>query len=363
MTNIRNIRQEEAANMWISSNKKSMINSCPRFGKTRTAILVMQKMNYKKILCAAPRLEVIQSWKNDLEKWKFDVDIEYVTHTSIEKFKDWKGDLFILDEPHELSLNEIRKAKLIVDNNPTLALDGTTTNKTRDKLFSELGISTCYRYSINKGVEEGILADYNITIHLVDLNDNTPYIETKKGTITEKRRFGQLLYLKNKMEEERKSYFHLDLKIISLLQNSLAKKNKTLEILNKFKDERILVFCGSTNIADSLNIPVYHSKSKEKQIFEDFCNGKGTHLATIKMMESGVTILPISKGLVNYTSGSPEEAGQKLCRFLGIEYDNLDKKADIHIICSDTEFEKSRMKTALLFFDENKITWKKENLK
>ena len=55
------------------------------------------EMNYKKILCAAPRLEVIQSWKNDLEKWKFDVDIEYVTHTSIEKFKDWKGDLFILD--------------------------------------------------------------------------------------------------------------------------------------------------------------------------------------------------------------------------------------------------------------------------
>lgn len=361
--NIRDIRQEEAANSWFYSERKSMINSCPRFGKIKTSILIMQKIQAKKVLCAAPRIEVIKSWKSDLEKWGFEIDIEYVTHTSIDKYKDWKGDLFIIDEPHELSLNEIRKAKQIVNNNPVLALDGTVTKKTRNKLEEELGISTCYRYSINKGVEEGILCDYNITIHLVDLDNKTRYIDSKKGLLTEKVRFDQLLYVKNKMEEENKSYFHIDLKIISLLQNSIAKKQKTIELLNQSKNERVLVFCGSTNIADSLNIPTYHSKSKEKKVFEDFCNGLGTHLATIKMMDSGVTILPISKGLINYTSGSPEETGQKLCRFLGIEYNTPNKKADLHIICSDTDFEKSRIKTALLFFDENKITWKKENLK
>ena len=31
------------------------------------------------------------------------------------------------------------------------------------------------------------------------------------------------------------------------------------------------------------------------------------------------------------------------------------KKAEIHIICSNTDFEKKRIETALMFFDENKI--------
>ena len=75
------------------------------------------------------------------------------------------------------------------------------------------------------------------------------------------------------------------------------------------------------------------------------------------MMQSGITILPISLGIINYMSGNPEDSAQKICRFLGIEYDNLNKKAEIHIICSNTDFEKKRIETALMFFDENKIKY------
>ena len=119
----------------------------------------------------------------------------------------------------------------------------------------------------------------------------------------------------------------------------------------------MLVFCGTTKIADSLDIPVYHSKAKEKKILQDFCEGEGLNLATIKMAQSGLTIKPINRGVVNYTSGNPEDTAQKICRFLGIEYNNLDKKAEIDIICSNTAFEKERLKTGLSFFDENKIKY------
>ena len=98
-----------------------------------------------------------------------------------------------------------------------------------------------------------------------------------------------------------------------------------------------------------------YSEFSEKEIFNSFCNGEGNHLATIKMMQSGITILPISLGIINYMSGNPEDSAQKICRFLGIEYDNLNKKAEIHIRCSKTDFEKKRIETALMFFDENKI--------
>jgi hypothetical protein len=64
--------------------------------------------------------------------------------------------------------------------------------------------------------------------------------------------------------------------------------------------------------------------------------------------------------VINYTSGNPEDTAQKICRFLGFEYDNPDKKAEIHLISSTENFEKSRLKTALLFFDESKINYVKD---
>ncbi len=53
-----------------------------------------------------------------------------------------------------------------------------------------------------------------------------------------------------------------------LIQNSVAKLNKTKDLLRQYKDERVLVFCGITKIADALGIPSHHSKSKDKDAFK-----------------------------------------------------------------------------------------------
>lgn len=355
--NIREIRQNEATEAWFNSIQKSMINSCPRFGKIWTAINIMKKGNFNNILCSIPRNSIINSWEEDFKKWGFQPNITYTTHISAKKLKDWKGDLFIIDEPHEASLAQLKELSKIVNNNKTLLLDGTITKKTENKLFQTLGTNICYKYTINQGVQEGILSDYQINIHTVSLDDKIKYISSKKGLISEKERFKNLIWVRNKLEEENKSYSFIDLKIISILQNSKSKEEYTKKLLNNYENQRILVFCGTTNVADNLGISSYHSKTKENQIFLDFCNGIGNHLATIKMMQSGITILPINRGIINYTSGNPEDTAQKICRFLGIEYDNLDKKSVIDIIISDTEFEKERIKTALMFFDDDKIKY------
>lgn len=136
--------------------------------------------------------------------------------------------------------------------------------------------------------------------------------------------------------------------------------NKTRQLIQKYPDDRLLVFCGVTEIADKLGIPAYHSKAKEKELFLDFCVGGagGTNqLATIKMMQAGVTINPINKGIVNYMSGNPEDSAQKICRFLGFEYNNPSKKAEVHIVSTNEPFELVRLKTGLAFFDQSKITY------
>lgn len=354
--NIRETRQEEAIHSFLfNSDQRSIINACPRFGKIRVAIGIMQKMNVHKVLILMPRNDIWAGWENDFKDTGFNPIVQKSTFASIGKLKNEGWDLVIIDEPHELSINQQTKLSPIIKNTKTLGLTGTLTQKTRFELYDNLDLDVCYKYTISQGVEEGILTDYQIVIHTVKLdNKKIQYTSSKGKSYTEKGYFDVYTYVRNNA----KMKHFIDMKLINIIQNSHSKRMKTIELLGKFSNERVLVFCGVTNVADNLGIPVYHSKRKEEEIFNSFRNGiKYNHLATIKMMQAGITILPINKGVINYMSGNPEDSAQKICRFLGLEYSNPDKKADIHIISTDEQFELSRLKTGLLFFDNNKINY------
>jgi hypothetical protein len=142
-----------------------------------------------------------------------------------------------------------------------------------------------------------------------------------------------------------------------LIQSSLAKVKATKALLQKHADERVLVFCGVTKIADSLGIPSYHSKSNEKQVFEDFAEGKGNHLAVVKIGNTGVTYKPLNKVIINYFDSNAENLAQKINRCMAMEYNTPDKKAHIYIVSTNEPTELKWLKKALEFFDENKIKY------
>lgn len=350
--NIRDSLQEKAVSLY---HDKCIYYLSPRFGKIKTTFLLCEKNEWNNIRVIAPRKDIFVGWEADAVKFNFKGNIGFYTSSIINKMPFENIDLIIVDEIHEFSIEQLKSLKKLIGTNKSIALTGTMTNKTLSDIQTILGMKVCFKYTIEEAVEDGVLADYRLYIHEVELDDVFKYIITKKGSITEKKRFQQLTWLKDKLAKEGKNTFFLDLKIINLLQNSLAKRNKTISLLKEYDEERILVFCGTTETADKLGIPVYHSKSGEKELFDAFCNGEGKHLATIKMMQAGITIKPINKGICNYLSGSPEDSAQKLCRFLGMEYDNPNKQSEIHIISSNTTFEKERLKSALMWFDESKI--------
>lgn len=340
--NLRDIRQQEACDSY-TGNYWALIKAAPRFGKIKVTIDILRKYGLKKILVCAPRVDIHDSWKKDFKKWEWEGDVTYTTFLSLSKIKD-KYDIVIIDEIHECSSNQLKTIKSL---NPDklLALSGTISQKTEKEISELADIHVCYEYSIEQAVEEGILCDYTISIHKIPLE--------KK----EKTKFVRLEKAMERLQENGKDTFYLYLQQIRLIQGSIAKRDKTKEILDSNKDKRILCFCGTTEIADSLGAPVYHSKSREKSILSSFCNGEGNHLVTIKMAQAGLTIVPINIGLINYTSGNPEDNAQKICRFLGLEYDNPEKKAHIHMIVSTEKFETDRLSTALMFFDESKINY------
>lgn len=350
-TELRAFLQKDAASKWVN---KGIYMCAPRFGKVKMSFEICNINNFNNILVLAPRQDIFEGWKNDKIKFNFWPSITYSTFRSSDKVKG-DYDCYIIDEIHEASDNELDKINRLIQNKKSFGLTGSATNKTRDNIYNKTGMYSCYEYPISKAVEGGILADYEINIHTVELDNKVCYIPTKKGKITEKWRAEQLNWVISNLKEKKKPYFFMELKLMSLLQNSIAKKEKTIELLKLYKDERVLVFCGTSNIADNLGIPAYHSKSNEKDTLKKFCNGEGLHMATIKMMQSGITVLPINRGILNYASGSPEPTTQQICRFLGYEYMNPDKKAYLDILTTNTPYDKQRIKTALLFMDESKI--------
>jgi hypothetical protein len=159
------------------------------------------------------------------------------------------------------------------------------------------------------------------------------------------------------LERSGKSTMFLRLARMRIIQNSIAKLRRTKKILSEHKDDRILVFCGVTKIADQLGIPSYHSKKEEKKIFDDFVEGKGKHLAVVKIGNTGVTYKPLNRVIINYFDSNGENLAQKINRCMAMEYDNPDKKAQIYIISSDETVELKWLQKALEFFDKTKIRY------
>ena len=265
--------------------------------------------------------------------------------------------MVIIDEIHLLSAAQIIECKkLFEENKQVIGLTGTLNKWSEKTLKNSLDLRVIAKYPISQAIEEGVISDYQITIVKVPLDDK---ILNKYGVNkrTEANQFKRYAYVIDKLEEDGGNTKFLRLARMRILQNSVAKLNKTKQLLQKFKNERVLVFCGITKIADSLGIPSHHSKSKNKEQFIDFAEGRGNHMAVVKIGNTGVTYKPLNRVIVNYFDSNGENLAQKINRCMSFEYDNPDKKAQIYIICSDTTVEGKWLKKALEFFDKEKIRY------
>ena len=356
---LRDKRQVEFADVWWNHGKFGILNLCPRFGKIRTTINILKKMEPDcSILIAYPDNKIKQSWIEDFEEMDYENDnITYTTHLSIHKHTGTEFDIVVIDEIHLLSEAQIGACvDLFSINDNILGLTGTLSRWTKRTLRDDLSLSVVAEYPIEKAIEEGVIADYQITVVKVPL-DNIVRNEYGKKKIkkTELQQFKYLTGTINRMMYSGGNTMFMRLARMRLIQSSLAKLNKTKQLLNQYKDERVLVFCGTTNVADSLGIPSHHSKSKDKEAFNRFAEGEGTHMAVVKIGNTGITYKPLNKVIINYFDSNAENLAQKINRCMAMEYNTPDKKADIYIISSTEGVEAKWLNKALEFFDKKKI--------
>jgi superfamily II DNA or RNA helicase len=362
--NIRDKLQRIYADKWLET-KRGILYLTPRFGKIYTTINILEKLESDiTILLAYPDIEIKKSWEKDFKTRNFDDKfVTYTTHLSLKKFKGQKFGLIIVDEIHLLSPSQrVALSDLQDDNLVVLGLTGTLMAKTEKTLFDELCLPVVAEYSLAQGVIDKIIPDYEINIVHTPL-DNTRLVRYSKGLKTEKKHFNDLTFVINKMDAQRKNANFLRLNRIRVIQKSYSKIQKTKHILNKYSDERILVFCGLVSIAESLGIPAYHGKVKDKKVFQDFVDGTTKHLAVVKIGNSGVTYASLGRVIINYFDSNAENLSQKIHRAMSMEFNNPEKVAKIVILTSMEEVELNWLRKALEFFDPLKIKYHNVKIK
>ncbi len=367
---LRDKRQKEFAETWINKGKFGILNLCPRFGKIFTTINIIKKLKPKTILISYPDNKIKDSWKEDFKKKNYDdSNVTYTTHLSLKKHMSKYFDLIVIDEIHLLSnaqqevLGEMISSytKRFDEDSNFLGLTGTLSRNTQRELAESTGMKVISTYTIEQAINEGVVADYEINVITVPLDSKVKQ-KYKDKIRTEKQQFDSYSWVISDLERKNRNTMFLRLARMRIIQNSIAKRDKTRQILQKFKDERILVFCGVISIAENLGIPSHHSKAKGEDDFQDFCDGKTNHLSVVKIGNTGVTYKSLNKVIINYFDSNAENLAQKINRCMAMEYNNPEKKAKIYIISSDEEVEQNWLKKALEFFDKSKIKFIKSKV-
>jgi superfamily II DNA or RNA helicase len=356
---LRDERQKEFANTWLDHGRFGILNLCPRFGKIYTTINALEQLPpHSTVLIAYPDLKIKESWETDFARREYNnPNITYTTHLSLHKYKEYDFDVIIIDEIHLLSEAQIEAAKELIEHNEcVLGLTGTLSKWTEEILNRELGLFVVAEYPIEQAIEEGVIVDYEITVVKTPL-DNVHKQNYKGKMRTEKQQFDAYGYVIRSMEQTGGNTMFLRLARMRIIQNSIAKLKRTKQLLERHANDRVLVFCGVTDVADKLGIPSYHSKSSEKQLFEDFASGQGNHLAVVKIGNTGVTYKPLNRVIINYFDSNGENLAQKINRCMAMEYNTPDKKAHIYIVTSSEEVEQKWLNKALEFFDKRKIKY------
>lgn len=358
MSKISNVQEgfiEKALDFYRNKNK-GYLDLAMRMGKTRIAIEIIKRLVEEKepILISYRDNKLMLSWKKEIEKWELKHNnISFCNFRSFGKFLDKKFSFFIVDEFHAASENERLNAYQISDNSKyTLLLSGTVSYNTK---IEWAGFDEIAKYTTEDGIKDNVLADYRITVHVVDLDDTIPIKDKKGKSYTEKERYKRLSYVidSKKMQGENTMYLSLARNRLSL--SSIGKMNYLKKLLTSMRDKRVIVFTGLSKVADSIGIPSFHSENKKNSNFEKFINGEINHLALAAMGKVGVTYPMLdSVILLNFTY-NPEETAQILNRAIKLDYFN--KIADLHIICLNESPELKKLRKTLEMMNLKKVKY------
>jgi superfamily II DNA or RNA helicase len=363
MTKDRQDIQTEALAATDGKQKSSIVLGTG-VGKTLVGLTHMDRNTtpLMKCLVVAPKKSIFQSWKDDAVK--FDKHhllgrIVFTTYLSLNKHNPKDYDLIYLDEMH--SLLDSHRGFLQLFKGKILGLTGTPPKSgysLKGKLVQEF-CPVVYTFKADDAIENGILNDYKIVVHELNLSTEKNYETSMKNRTYMTDELSNYIYWSRRIDVGQGNMHIIRVMRMKALMEYPTKEKYAKLLFNRIESKCIL-FANTQAQADKLCDHSYHSKNPDSEAnLLDFKEGKITKLSTVLQLSEGVNIPELKQGIIMHAYGNERKAAQRIGRLLRL---NPNEKAIVHILCYMDTVDEKWVKEALEGFDQTKIIWKNFNV-
>ena len=316
-------------------------------------------------LVVAPIKRIHKGWQSQAVEWNMShllEGLDYTTYRSLNTLDLSLYDVIYLDECHSL-IRASHDACLTAFNGYIIGLTGTLPHPRSDRAkMIERHCPMYYHYSTDEAIEDDILNDYKITIHLLELSEEKNHlvqIKNKQGIVTkswytsEKENYdywsGRILNSTPGKQSQMMSIFRMKAMQVYKTKDKYGKK-----LLEQI-DEKCILFANEQKQADQICRHSYHSDNKDSEAnMEKFEDGTITKLSCVLQLGVGANIKGLKEIIILHAYGNSSKTAQRLGRALRL---NPNDKSHIHILCFKNTIDEIWIKEALAKFDSSKITW------
>lgn len=316
----------------------------------------------RRFLVVAPKVSIFDSWKSDAKKHKMEHLLElidFTTYLSLEK-QQLNHEVIYLDECHSLKYNhEFYLSSALNQGVTIIGLTGTYPKyKTGEK--GEMCNKFCpkvYEYKTDEAVEDKILNDYRIYVHMINLSDKKVVpAKGKNGStwyVSEQQNYD---YWTNQLNSATRGNNIQMLRILRMkAMMGYPSKEKYVEMLLARRKTKTILFANTQDQADRLAPHSYHSTNpRSAENLEKFKSGEIELLSAVEQLSEGVNIPELKSGIIMHAYANNRKTSQKLGRLLRL---NPDDVAGVHILCYRDTVDEQWVKSAIEHFDQDKIVW------
>lgn len=341
----------------LSNTHKNLLIELPTgFGKSKLALDILKEhietIN-QKVLIVVPRLVLIDTWKEEFEKWgmrTYLLSVEFVTYVSFPKVAgNW--DMVIFDECHHLS-ERCREALESFKINRSILLSATVKKSVKWELKGTFQNLFFYKINMKEAIDNEVLPDPRVFLIPLSLETNIPTESIWKNprgkepalevswanrwaAIRQKAQkvriyctewqyytdmSTQVDWWKSKyMRTRNEAFKHKWLKLAGDRLKWLSDKKVDLvsRILWLIRGHRTLTFCNSIEQTEELGSYCINSKNKESaNILKAFNEGRIDHITACNMLNEGMNLVNCQVGIYNNLNSSEVIVKQRLGRIL-----------------------------------------------